>query len=90
MVDRRTHWENIYTTKETTGVSWYTPHLNTSMRLIEAAGLPKDAAIIDIGGGASTLYDDLIEAGYTNIAVLDISAAALAKIRERVGNRSGL
>ena len=90
MVDRRTHWENIYTTKETTAVSWYAPHLNTSMRMIEAAGLPKDAAIIDVGGGASTLFDDLIEAGYRNIAVLDISSAALQKIRERLGPKSSL
>ena len=89
-MDRKTHWENIYTTKETTGVSWYAPHLNTSMRMIEAAGLPKDAKIIDVGGGASTLFDDLIDAGYRNIAVLDISAAALDRIRERLGPKSAL
>lgn len=90
ITDRKSHWENIYCTKATDAVSWYSPHLETSMQLTELAGLPEDARIIDVGGGASTLVDDLIEAGYSDVTVLDISARALDKIRERLGLRSGL
>jgi 2-polyprenyl-3-methyl-5-hydroxy-6-metoxy-1,4-benzoquinol methylase len=82
------HWENIYETKPETGVSWFREHLEGSLRLIDSAGLRPDARIIDVGGGASTLVDDLLDRGFQNITVLDISAAALEKVKWRLGSRA--
>ena len=83
----KAHWEQVYTTKDTSAVSWFQVHADMSMRLIKATGLGADAAIIDVGGGASTLVDDLLRAGYVNLTVLDLSAAALAESRRRLGSR---
>jgi ubiquinone/menaquinone biosynthesis C-methylase UbiE len=82
------HWEKVYNTKSTVDVSWYQPHAELSLVLIKATGVPKTAAIVDIGGGASTLVDDLLAEGYTNLHVLDISAAALAAAQQRLGQRA--
>ena len=82
------HWERIYSTKATDAVSWYQEHAASSLRLIHATGVPKDAAIIDVGGGASTLVDDLLADGYKNLTVLDLSGAALSAARERLGTRA--
>jgi 2-polyprenyl-3-methyl-5-hydroxy-6-metoxy-1,4-benzoquinol methylase len=72
------HWEKVYRTKAPDQVSWFRPHLETSLALIErATGGNRDASIIDVGGGASTLVDDLIERGYQNLTVLDISQSAI-------------
>ena len=79
------HWEKVYTTKAPDNVSWFQPHAETSMRLIHNAGLGRDAAIIDVGGGASTLVDDLLDDGYRALNVLDLSGAALDEIRRRLG-----
>ncbi|MBI5256081.1 MAG: class I SAM-dependent methyltransferase [Burkholderiales bacterium] len=79
------HWERVYTTKATDRVSWYQPHADQSLRLIHETGLPRDASIIDVGGGASTLVDDLLHDGYSALTVLDLSAAALATARARLG-----
>ena len=81
----KSHWENIYTSKPVQDVSWYRKHLNTSLDLIEKCALSRDAKVIDIGGGASTLADDLCERGYIHISVLDISKTALEKARQRLG-----
>lgn len=81
----REHWEQIYDTKAPDQVSWYSPHLETSLELIERAAPSKKAAIIDIGGGASTLVDDLLARGYRNLTVLDISQAAIDTARKRLG-----
>ena len=86
-MERQKHWENIYETKQTTDVSWFAPHLEKSLRLIESTPRGKDAHVIDVGGGASTLVDDLLELGYKNLTVLDISQTALDKIKERLGPR---
>ena len=86
-MNTKTHWEDIYSTKQPTEVSWFAPHLESSLTLIDSADLGLDSPIIDIGGGASTLVDDLLERGYTNISVLDISQKALDKTKERLGNR---
>ena len=67
------HWETIYQTKAPDGVSWYRPHLEISLGLIERAAPSRAAAIIDVGGGESTLVDDLILRGFDNLTVLDIS-----------------
>lgn len=79
------HWERVYSTKATDAVSWYQPHADLSLRLIEAAGLPRRAAIIDVGGGASTLVDDLLARGRYDVTVLDLSAAALEAAKVRLG-----
>ncbi len=81
------HWEKVYSTKAPDGVSWFQPHADMSMRLIHDSGLNKDAAIIDVGGGASALVDDLLNEGYGNITVLDLSGAALETSRRRLGAR---
>ena len=79
------YWEKVYTTKAPDNVSWFQPHAETSMRLIHNAGLGRDAAIIDVGGGASTLVDDLLDGGYRALTVLDLSSAALDESRRRLG-----
>lgn len=82
------HWESVYATKPSDRVSWYRPHLDRSLAFIDAAHLPKDAPIIDIGGGASTLVDDLLARGFTNLTVLDLSQKALDVARARLGPRA--
>jgi SAM-dependent methyltransferase len=82
-MDAAEHWEAIYTTKAPDAVSWYRPHLETSLRLIERS--PRTASIIDVGAGEATLADDLLARGYRNLTVLDISATALAFTKKRLG-----
>ncbi len=82
------HWEQVYTRKPAAQVSWYQEHAEQSLQLIRGTGAPRSAAIIDVGGGASTLVDDLLADGYTAISVLDLSAAALAAARQRLGARA--
>jgi SAM-dependent methyltransferase len=82
------HWEKVYTSKATNAVSWFQPHADTSVGLIKATGAALDASIIDVGGGASTLVDDLLALGYTNLTVLDLSAAALAAAHQRLGGKA--
>lgn len=86
-MQNKDHWEQVYSTKAPDSVSWFQPHADMSMRLIRASGLGRDAAIIDVGGGTSTLVDDLLNEGYTHVTVLDLSAAALAESRRRLGLR---
>lgn len=88
MTDRQKHWEHVYTSKAATAVSWYQPEPSLSLRLIRDAGLDKDAALVDIGGGASTLVDALCKEGRSSIAVLDVSAVALAHARARLGEQA--
>jgi ubiquinone/menaquinone biosynthesis C-methylase UbiE len=82
------HWEQVYQTKSTDAVSWYQEHAERSLALIHDTGVQKNAAIIDVGGGASTLVDDLLAEGYSNLSVLDLSGAALAAARHRLGQRA--
>lgn len=83
-MDRQKHWEQVYSEKQATAVSWYAPHLERSISKIRAVANPS-AEIIDVGGGASTLVDDLLALGYTRLSVLDVSEAALAVAKERLG-----
>ena len=87
-MNRKEHWENIYSTKELNEVSWYQPKPETSLRLILKNTPSKDASIIDIGGGDSFLVDHLIEAGFTNLTVLDISEKAVERAKIRLGNNA--
>ena len=85
----REHWDSVYEQKGPSQVSWFRPHLEQSLRFIGAAGLGRDAAIIDVGGGASTLVDDLLVRGYRNVSVLDVSPKAIQAAQSRLGDRAG-
>ena len=87
-MDFKAHWESIYRNKLPTQVSWYQVHARRSLDLIRRVSPPPDGAIIDVGGGASTLIDDLLDAGYHDLTVLDLSATALAVARARLGTRA--
>lgn len=84
-LDKKTHWEHIYTSKNLEEVSWYEPTPQTSLDFLERFAIAKDAAIIDIGGGDSLLIDYLLALGYSNVTVLDISENALARAKKRLG-----
>lgn len=79
------HWEQVYRTRQSTDVSWYRPHLERSLAYIEAAAPNHNSHIFDVGGGASTLVDDLLARGYRHLLVLDLSQAALETARGRLG-----
>ena len=88
MVDRQHHWESVYRNKATDEVSWFQQHAASSLRLINDASVGLDAQIIDVGGGASVLVDNLLDAGYRHLTVLDLSESALAETRRRLGARA--
>jgi len=81
----KVHWESIYNTKDSTQVSWYQQHQLLSLRFIERTGVDKAGQIIDVGGGTSTLVDDLLASDFKHITVLDISATALETTWHRLG-----
>jgi SAM-dependent methyltransferase len=83
-MDARAHWEQVYATKDPQRVSWFRPHLERSLELIERAEPDRRASILDVGAGQSTLVDDLLGRGYESITVLEISRAALDGLKERV------
>lgn len=89
MSEKKQHWETVYDTKQPNEVSWTQDTPVTSLRLISNCNLPKTAAIIDIGGGDSKLADHLLDEGYDNITVLDISGKALERAKIRLGDRAG-
>jgi ubiquinone/menaquinone biosynthesis C-methylase UbiE len=84
----RGHWDKIYGSKDPTQVSWYRPHLEQSLELILGTGIGPDASIIDVGGGTSTLVDDLLERGFEHITVVDIAELSLDVARRRLGPRA--
>jgi 2-polyprenyl-3-methyl-5-hydroxy-6-metoxy-1,4-benzoquinol methylase len=84
------HWEKVYSTKAATQVSWFQEHAAMSLQLIARQNVPLSAAIIDVGGGASTLVDDLLDGGYRHLTVLDLSGAAIATAQARLGERASL
>jgi len=87
-MDVQNHWERIYGKKAPDAVSWYRPHLEISLDLIERATPDRSASIIDVGGGESTLVDDLLARGYHNITTLDISQTAIDVTKKRLGTAS--
>jgi SAM-dependent methyltransferase len=87
-MNNKEHWEKVYGTYAQDAVSWYAPHLETSLNLIHQAAADKDAAIIDIGGGEATLVDDLLFDGYLDISILDISQHAIDVARGRIGEKA--
>jgi hypothetical protein len=82
------HWDAVFASKPPDRVSWYRPHLNQSLGFLDGAGIGKSAGVIDVGGGASTFVDDLLERGYTNVTVLDVSETALQAAKTRLGDRA--
>lgn len=85
-MNRNEHWEQVYCNKFANQVSWYKSHLVRSIELIHSSALSPDARIVDVGGGASTLVDDLLAAGYKNIAVIDLAGNAIQVSRQRLGD----
>jgi SAM-dependent methyltransferase len=88
-MNRDHHWENVYKTKSPEEMSWYEPHLATSLEWTLEAASSNSSSIIDVGGGASTLADDLHERGFRSLTVLDISPTAIARSQERLGDAAG-
>ena len=84
---RKEHWEKVYQNKSPDEVSWYQPCPVLSLQLIANTHIAFDAPIIDIGGGASTLVDELCDAGYSNVSVLDVSESALANVQHRCAEK---
>ncbi len=89
-MDNKQHWENVFTTKAPNEVSWFQEYPKTSIEFLELFSLPLSANIIDIGGGDSNLVDALLAKGYKNVWVLDISAAALQRAKNRLGEKATL
>lgn len=86
--DRKKHWENIYQTKELKEVSWFQPTPETSLDFFKQFSVPITAKVIDIGGGDSFLVDHLLDLGYQDISVLDISTAAIDRAKQRLGDKA--
>ena len=84
-MDVKKHWDKVYATKAPESVSWYRAQLETSLALIERAAVARSASIIDIGGGESTLVDDLLLRGYKTLNVLDVSPTAIEVTKKRLG-----
>ena len=82
------HWDTFYKSHAPAGVSWHQPHLTQSLQLISRTGIDPAGDIIDVGGGASTLVDDLLDQRFTHVAVLDISSEVLNAARSRLGERA--
>ena len=85
----RGHWDKVYATKAETAVSWYQPRSARSLELIGAASPARTASLIDVGGGASTLADDLLAQGFVDVTVLDIAESALERSKARLGANAG-
>jgi hypothetical protein len=88
MTDWKLHWQATFESKLSDHLTWYQPHLALSLELIQATGLSKDASILDVGGGDSTLVDDLLELGFSSLTVLDICALALRRSQARLAARA--
>lgn len=86
--DRREYWESLYRSRPATERSWHEPVPRRSLNLIGQTGMARAAPLIDVGGGASLLVDHLLDAGYTDLTVLDLSPAALDRARARLGDRA--
>lgn len=89
-MDEKHHWEQVYATNPTEKLGWFADHLGTSLSWIQGISLSPDTPIIDVGGGASTLADDLLDEGYRSLSVLDISAKALSVAKVRLGKNAQL
>jgi hypothetical protein len=89
-MNRRAHWERVYGATAPTALSWYQARPSLSLELIERAGVAPNSPVIDVGGGTSTLVDELLDRGFTDLTVLDIAAESLRSTRRRLGTRADL
>jgi 2-polyprenyl-3-methyl-5-hydroxy-6-metoxy-1,4-benzoquinol methylase len=89
LMKSKSHWDQVYATKPVDTVSWFETHAADSLRFLQKTGVDLAAAIVDIGGGASTFVDDLLSLGYKNLSVLDIAEQALSATKTRLGARAG-
>jgi len=89
-MDRKQHWNHVFETKVDQDVSWFEALPETSLQLLEAAGMAADTCVLDVGGGDSRLVDHLAARGMDCLAVLDVSGAALARARSRLGLRAAI
>lgn len=87
-MDKKSHWENVFETKARNEVSWFQEYPKTSVDFFIINSIPKEAKIIEVGGGDSALVDVLLELGYTNITVLDISENAINRLKKRLGDKA--
>jgi SAM-dependent methyltransferase len=87
---RKAHWENVYATKESVSVSWYQPVPEKSLELIRSTDVALQDPILDVGGGASTLVDNLLDAGYQDVSVLDVASGAFKQAHARLGASANL
>jgi len=87
-MNQEKHWDRIYRAKAPTEMSWYQPEARLSLELIRRIAPELDASVLDVGGGASTLVDGLLSAGYRDVSVLDLAPAALTRAQERLGERA--
>lgn len=90
MINKKAHWENVFETKNSNEVSWTQKYPKTAIDYLETLNLSKTANIIDVGGGDSNLVDALLDKGYSNIWILDISNTALEKAKKRLGEKANL
>jgi SAM-dependent methyltransferase len=90
MTEEQQHWQKVYDRLRPNETSWYQDEARMSMRLVERAGIARDDPVIDVGGGGSAFARDLLDAGYANVTVVDISLSALAAGRKRLGERANL
>jgi len=84
-MDKKSHWEKAYASGAPERLGWYQQHLQTSLELIEGTGIDRKARLIDVGGGASTMVDDLIDRGFEGVTVLDLAGTALSLAQSRLG-----
>lgn len=87
-MDVKSHWEQVFTLKAPGQVSWHQPHLNLSLELLKQSGIDRTASILDAGAGDSTFVDDLLDLGFSEVTVLDISPAALQRAKDRLGEHA--
>ncbi len=85
--DLKKHWDSAYSNNEVTKLGWYEESPEPSLQLIQECDIPKDARILNVGVGASTLIDEILKLGYTNVIASDISSAALGKLQTRLGSK---
>src|SRR4051812_31983898 len=90
MSERQAHWDNIYATKPANSLSWFQPSARPSLQMIRATDIERTTPIIDVGGGASVLVDELLDEGFDDVTVLDVAAPALRVSEQRLGSRAGL
>jgi len=87
-MNSETHWRTVFESRPSTAVSWYQPHLEVSLGMISRTGVKQECRLLDVGGGDSTLVDDLVQRGFSGVTVLDIATSAIGRVKQRLGEAS--